>query len=142
MRLARIAMEMEDGGGASSSMQPAAMGYAAAAQAQQHFQPPPFWSTPTPYLFIGFAVVMALIAVALAVLLCSRRKDDEVRRGGEDQIMAVRVQLAPLDREDAVPKVLVVMAGHTSPSFLASAAPLDNKTHVAGAGRDDDGAAV
>ncbi|CAL4970886.1 unnamed protein product [Urochloa decumbens] len=127
MRLARMAMAtMEDGGGASSTTaalaQPAAMGMGY----KRHFQPPPFWSTPTPYLFIGFAVVMALIAVALAVLLCSRRKDDdEGRRGGE--IMAVRV-LAPLDREDAAaPRVLVVMAGHTAPSFLASAAPLAGK---------------
>ncbi|CAL5023502.1 unnamed protein product [Urochloa decumbens] len=135
MRLARMAMAtMEDGGGASSTAalaQPAAMGMGY----ERHFQPPPFWSTPTPYLFIGFAVVMALIAVALAVLLCSRRKDDdEGRRSGE--VMAVRV-LAPLDREDAaVPRVLVVMAGHTAPSFLASAAPLAG--FVAGAPGDDD----
>ena len=118
MRLARIAMAMEDGGGASSSVAPAAM----AADYGRHFQPPPFWSTPTPYLFIGFAVVMALIAVALAVLLCTRRKEDE-GRGAEGEVMAVRV-LAPLGREDAAaPKVLVVMAGHSGPSFLASAAP-------------------
>lgn len=118
MRFARIAMAMEDGGGASSSMvrqQPAAFG---------HAQPPPFWSTPTPYLFIGFAVVMTLIAVALAVLLCSRRKDEEeeeARRRGE--VVSVRV-LTPLDREDAaMPRVVVVMAGDHAPSFLASAVP-------------------
>lgn len=128
MRLARIAMAMEDGGGASSSSvqqmpQPAA---AAAMPAYGRVVPPPFWSTPTPYLFIGFAVVMALIAVALAVLLCSRRKEEEEegrRRAGADVMSVVRV-LAPLDREDAMPKVLVVMAGHSAPSFLASAAPL------------------
>ncbi|KAI4983524.1 hypothetical protein ZWY2020_025390 [Hordeum vulgare] len=86
--------------------------------------PPPFWSTPTPYLFIGFAVVMSLIAVALAVLLCSRRREG----GREDEeavpagMMSVRV-LTPLDRE--VPKVVVVMAGDDMPSFLASATPLD-----------------
>ncbi|CAD6203351.1 unnamed protein product [Miscanthus lutarioriparius] len=34
-------------------------------------EPLPFWLT---YVFSGFAVVMALIAVSLAVLLCSRRK--------------------------------------------------------------------
>ncbi|GJM90472.1 hypothetical protein PR202_ga06753 [Eleusine coracana subsp. coracana] len=113
-------MAMEDGGGASSSMvqqqQPAA--------AFGHAQPPPFWSTPTPYLFIGFAVVMTLIAVALAVLLCSRRKEDEEeearRRGEAREVLSVRV-LAPLDREDA--RVVVVMAGDHAPSFLASAVP-------------------
>jgi hypothetical protein len=120
MRMARLAMAMEDGGGASSTVQ------------QQlhppdfaHAQPPPFWSTPTPYLFICFAAVMSLIAVALAVLLCSRRKEEaEARRRGEGQeVVSVRV-LAPLDREDAaVPRVVVVMAGDHAPSFLASAAP-------------------
>lgn len=124
-RLARIAMAMgEDGGGTSSSSvpQPAA----AAAMAYGRVQPPPFWSTPTPYLFIGFAVVMALIAVALAVLLCTRRKEEEEgRRAGAEAagVMSVVRVLTPLDREDAMPKVLVVMAGHTAPSFLASAAP-------------------
>jgi hypothetical protein len=88
-------------------------------------QPPPFWSTPTPYLFIGFGIVMSLIAVALAVLLCSRHK--EGRREDEEEVivqagmMSVRV-LAPLDRES--PKVVVVMAGDEAPSFLASATPL------------------
>ncbi|WVZ77536.1 hypothetical protein U9M48_025394 [Paspalum notatum var. saurae] len=133
-------MVMEDGGGASSSAvvqaQPVASamaGYAA------RVQPPPFWSTPTPYLFIGFAVVMALIAVALAVLLCSRRKDED---GGADHqasaaVMALHV-LAPLDREDAAaaPKVLVVMAGHSAPSFLASAAPLAGGFDAAANGAD------
>jgi hypothetical protein len=136
MRLARIAMAtMEDGGGASSSsVQPAA----AAAMAYGRVEPPPFWSTPTPYLFIGFAVVMALIAVALAVLLCSRRKEEEEegRRGAEPGVMSVVRVLAPLDREDAMPKVLVVMAGHSAPSFLASAAPFASFTTDS-----DDGAA-
>lgn len=101
-------------GGASSSMLPV--------PAHGRVQPPPFWSTPTPYLFIGFSVVMGLIAVALVVLLCSRRKE---ARGEEEElgpgVMSVRV-LAPLDSE--APKVVVVMAGDDAPSFLASATPL------------------
>jgi len=154
MRLARIAMAMcEDCGGASSSsVQPAA----AAAMAYGRVEPPPFWSTPTPYLFIGFAVVMALIAVALAVLLCSRRKEEEEgRRGAEPGVMSVVRVLAPLDREDAMPKVLVVMAGHSAPSFLASAAPFASFTtdaadgaakppqqHGSGGGKDGKDAAA
>jgi hypothetical protein len=116
MRMARVAMLMDDGGGAPSSVQhPGTMGYGGG-----HAQPPPFWSTPTSYLFIGFAVVMSLIAVALAVLLCSRRKEEEE---GRQEVVSVRV-LAPLDREDAaVPRVVVIMAGDHAPSFLASAAP-------------------
>uniref|UniRef100_A0A0E0CH47 Uncharacterized protein n=1 Tax=Oryza meridionalis TaxID=40149 RepID=A0A0E0CH47_9ORYZ len=111
------------GGAAASTSSVPAMAAAAAVA------PPPFWSTPTPYLFIGFGVVMALIAVALAVLLCTRRKDGGRGVGGEEGgdvvspgMMSVRV-LAPLDRE-APPRVVVVMAGDDSPSFLASATPL------------------
>ncbi|KAL5207826.1 hypothetical protein ABZP36_032261 [Zizania latifolia] len=89
--------------------------------------PPPFWSTPTPYLFIGFGVVMALIAVALAVLLCSRRNEGGGRHGADEEavppgMMSVRV-LAPMDGE-APPRVVVVMAGDDAPSFIASATPL------------------
>ena len=68
---------------------------------------------------------MALIAVALAVLLCSRRKEGRREEDLETAVpagmMSVRV-LAPLDRE--APKVVVVMAGDEAPSFLASATPL------------------
>jgi hypothetical protein len=118
MRMARLAMAMEDGGGASSSSVQPHPDFG-------HAQPPPFWSTPTPYLFICFAAVMSLIAVALAVLLCSRRKEEAAPRRGEGQgVVSVRV-LAPLDREDAaVPRVFVVMAGDHAPSFLAGAAPV------------------
>ncbi|GJM97928.1 hypothetical protein PR202_ga14891 [Eleusine coracana subsp. coracana] len=80
---------------------------------------PSMWHTPTPYLFLGFAFMMGLIAVALLVLICTRRKPSSgsSRRGGDD---AVRV-LVPLDRE---PKIVVIMAGDSAPSFLASARPL------------------
>ena len=120
MRNEAVYMPMNVGGASSSPIVVPAYGSTGGG-----VQPPPFWSTPTPYLFIGFAIVMGLIAVALAVLLCSRRKEG---RREEDQemivpagMMSVRV-LAPLDRE--APKVVVVMAGDDVPSFLASATPL------------------
>ncbi|KAL6603022.1 hypothetical protein ACP70R_043383 [Stipagrostis hirtigluma subsp. patula] len=79
------------------------------------------WRTPTPYLFLGFAVMMGLIAVALLVLICTRRKPSRLRRGpADEEASSVRV-LVPLDRE---PKVVVIMAGDSAPSFLASAKPL------------------
>ncbi|KAL5200227.1 hypothetical protein ABZP36_021430 [Zizania latifolia] len=79
---------------------------------------PGMWRTPTPYLFVGFAVMMGLIAVALLVLVCTRRKPG----GREDEEAAASVKgLAPLDRE---PKVVVIMAGDSAPSFIASAKPL------------------
>ncbi|KAJ0984411.1 hypothetical protein J5N97_002767 [Dioscorea zingiberensis] len=32
------------------------------------------WSSPIPYLFIGLALMMGLIAIALVILVCSHRK--------------------------------------------------------------------
>ncbi|CAN6194179.1 unnamed protein product [Urochloa humidicola] len=99
-------------------------GVAAELMAGSSGRPSP-WRTPTPYLFLGFAFMMGLIAVALLVLICTRRKP--TRRAGaadleaQDASSAARA-LAPLDRE---PKVVVVMAGDLAPSFLARAKPLD-----------------
>ncbi|KAM0831548.1 hypothetical protein ACQ4PT_065449 [Festuca glaucescens] len=78
------------------------------------------WRTPTPYLFLGFALMMGLIAVALLMLVCTRRKPSTgaSRRG---------ILMAPLDRE---PKVVVIMAGDDMPSFLASARPFSCATAV------------
>ncbi|CAL5048821.1 unnamed protein product [Urochloa decumbens] len=92
---------------------------------------PSLWRTPTPYLFLGFAFMMGLIAVALLVLICTRRKPSR-------DLEAQATSLAPLDRE---PKVVVIMAGDLAPSFLASAKPLAFAA-VAGAPPDDGGAAA
>lgn len=80
---------------------------------------PSLWRTPTPYLFLGFATMMALIAVALLALMCARRKaSSSSANGGDEKPASVRV-LVPLDREP--PKVVVVMAGDALPSFIAVA---------------------
>jgi hypothetical protein len=83
------------------------------------------WRTPTPYLFLGFALMMGLIAVALLVLLCTRRKPSGSSRRGSgataESASARGTKMAPLDRE---PKVVVIMAGDQMPSFIASARPL------------------
>jgi hypothetical protein len=83
---------------------------------------PGLWRTPTPYLFLGFAMMMALIAVALLILLCTRRKPSagSSRRGSDAESASARGTMAPLDRE---PKVVVIMAGDHMPSFIASARP-------------------
>jgi hypothetical protein len=86
---------------------------------------PGLWRTPTPYLFLGFALMMGLIAVALLVLLCTRRKPSGSSRRGSgataESASARGTKMAPLDRE---PKVVVIMAGDQMPSFIASARPL------------------
>uniref|UniRef100_A0ACD5UH22 Uncharacterized protein n=1 Tax=Avena sativa TaxID=4498 RepID=A0ACD5UH22_AVESA len=82
------------------------------------------WRTPTPYLFLGFALMMGLIAVALLILVCTRRKPTGSSRRGSGTAAAesasARGTMAPLDRE---PKVVVIMAGDDMPSFIASARP-------------------
>ncbi|KAM3192568.1 hypothetical protein ACQJBY_069656 [Aegilops geniculata] len=95
-------------------------GAPAAAVGHGHGAHPGLWRTPTPYLFLGFALMMGLIAVALLVLVCTRRKPSgSSRRGSAGEDASAR-GMAPLDRE---PKVVVIMAGDDLPSFLASARP-------------------
>ncbi|KAI4971210.1 protein GLUTAMINE DUMPER 6-like [Hordeum vulgare subsp. vulgare] len=87
-----------------------------------HGAHPGLWRTPTPYIFIGFGLMMGLIAVALLVLVCTRRKPSgSSRRGSAAEDASARgISMVPLDRE---PKVVVIMAGDDLPSFLASATP-------------------
>uniref|UniRef100_A0ACD5ZC39 Uncharacterized protein n=1 Tax=Avena sativa TaxID=4498 RepID=A0ACD5ZC39_AVESA len=69
------------------------------------------WRTPTPYLFLGFALMMGLIAVALLILVCTRRKPAGLSRRGTGagaELGSARWTKTPLDRE---PKVVVIMAG-------------------------------
>ncbi|CAN6216239.1 unnamed protein product [Urochloa humidicola] len=85
---------------------------------------PSLWRTPTPYLFLGVAAMMAVIVVALLVLLCTRRRTSsrQLEGAGSEKASPARGLLAPLDRE--APMIAVIMAGERAPSFLASAAPL------------------
>ncbi|RRT57113.1 hypothetical protein BHM03_00012846 [Ensete ventricosum] len=76
------------------------------------------WRTPLPYLFGGLGAMMILIAVALVVLACSHRKS----AGDRDSAAAAASRLpekalvAPLDME---PRFVVIMAGESTPSFVA-----------------------
>ena len=99
---------------------PRHLGCSPAAAAAGHGAHPGLWRTPTPYLFLGFALMMWLIAVALLVLVCTRRKPSGSSRRGSAAEEASARGMAPLDRE---PKVVVIMAGDDLPSFLASARP-------------------
>uniref|UniRef100_A0ACD5ZDI4 Uncharacterized protein n=1 Tax=Avena sativa TaxID=4498 RepID=A0ACD5ZDI4_AVESA len=97
--------------------------HAAAAGHVGHAHHVELWRTPTPYLFLGFALMMGLIAVALLILVCTRRKPTGSSRRGSGagaESASARGAMAPLDRE---PKVVVIMAGDDMPSFLASARP-------------------
>ncbi|KAF8658477.1 hypothetical protein HU200_058930 [Digitaria exilis] len=97
-------------------------GVAAELMAARGGASPSPWRTPTPYLFLGFAVMMGLIVVALLVLICTRRRSSSSRAAAGEKAPSVRGVLVPLDRE--APGVVVIMAGDVLPSFLASAKPL------------------
>ncbi|CAN6220723.1 unnamed protein product [Urochloa humidicola] len=90
----------------------------------------------TPYLFLGFALMMGLIIVALLVLICTRSRSRRQEAGAE-KAASSRGVLVPLDRE--APRVVVIMAGDLAPSFLASAKPLAFAGATAARVAPDDG---
>lgn len=73
------------------------------------------WHTPIPYLFGGFGIIMILIAVALVVLACSHWKSVRARNS-EPSSMSEKPVIVQLDME---PRVVVIMAGDSKPTFLA-----------------------
>ncbi|CAN6163396.1 unnamed protein product [Urochloa humidicola] len=112
-------------------------GVAAELMAARGAVSPSLWRTPTPYLFLGFGVMMGLIIVALLVLICTRRMSSRRREAaaGEQKAASVHGVLVPLDRE--APRVVVIMAGDDLPSFLASAKPLPFTAAGPRAGADE-----
>jgi hypothetical protein len=80
------------------------------------------WQTPIPYLFGGLAVIMGLIALALLALSCSFCKLSRNNQDGDHN---------DLDNKESDPqtkepikayeeKILVIMAGNETPTFLAT----------------------
>ncbi|MED6136143.1 hypothetical protein PIB30_053333 [Stylosanthes scabra] len=90
------------------------------------------WHSPVPYLFGGLAAMLGLVAFALFILACSFWKLTAQSNHQEDQ----QQQQTSLDgnpketdecanKEQVKPyeeKILVIMAGHDMPTFLATPA--------------------
>ncbi|KAI4352321.1 hypothetical protein L6164_006585 [Bauhinia variegata] len=72
--------------------------------------------SPIPYLFGGFALMLALIAVALLILACSFRKGSPSSAPGDEE---KPTQTAKMEGEYE-PKIVVIMAGDTNPTYLAN----------------------
>ncbi|XP_028764743.1 protein GLUTAMINE DUMPER 6-like [Neltuma alba] len=75
----------------------------------------PSLKSPIPYFFGGLAIILTLISVALLILLaCSPREhSSSSSSSAQDQTVDVGGEV------DSEPKIVVVMAGDTNPTFLA-----------------------
>ncbi|KAJ4973510.1 hypothetical protein NE237_006684 [Protea cynaroides] len=78
------------------------------------------WSSPVPYLFVGIAAMVGLIALSLSILACSHWKSSLNSSAGETKEKQSRLASLPTDTE---PKVVVIMAGEDRPTFLAKPVP-------------------
>ena len=87
------------------------------------------WQSPVPYLFGGVAAMLALIAIALLILVCSHWKlsdhSGQGNSGGHDSNTA-SVESGEKNteecRDDIEENVMVIMAWDERPTFLAKPA--------------------
>jgi hypothetical protein len=93
------------------------------------FAKPSLWHTPVPYLFAGIGAMLLLIAVALVLLACSRKKqlhsDVESSTGPKPETCVC--SMSPVERE---PPIFVIVPGETCPSFLAKPTVVNNELFV------------
>ncbi|KAG6491777.1 protein GLUTAMINE DUMPER 5-like [Zingiber officinale] len=92
------------------------------------------WHSPVPYLFGGLAAMLGLIAFALLLLACSywklsRRLEEDVP-GDEGEGKTASEEAAPQPRYEE--KVVVIMAGEETPTYLAT--PISSRASSFGDG--------
>ncbi|KAL1291002.1 hypothetical protein HN51_059550 [Arachis hypogaea] len=90
------------------------------------------WHSPVPYLFGGLAAMLGLIAFALFILACSFWKltaiqsndhEEEEQERSMERNLATKEADEGTNKEQVKPyedKILVIMAGHDKPTFLAT----------------------
>ncbi|CAL0325596.1 unnamed protein product [Lupinus luteus] len=90
-------------------------------------QPHSSWHSPVPYLFGGLATVLALIAFALLIIICSYWKlklSGHLRHHGEQDRDVEAGTAKNIDnykpQKPYEDKILVIMAGQEKPTFLAT----------------------
>ncbi|KAK4279939.1 hypothetical protein QN277_011634 [Acacia crassicarpa] len=86
------------------------------------------FKSPIPYLFGGLALTLSLIAIALLMLVCSNRNQSlppSNSSGCDDEEGKVGASKTTSDSE---PKILVIMAGHSNPTYLAKPLPSSSST--------------
>ncbi|XP_047949278.1 protein GLUTAMINE DUMPER 5-like [Salvia hispanica] len=77
------------------------------------------WNSPIPYLFGAIALVMGVVALALLVLACSYKRSSS----GEESSTQKSVKEAPALQPEMEPRIVVIMAGETNPTYLAKPIP-------------------
>ncbi|CAL5362471.1 unnamed protein product [Camellia sinensis] len=76
------------------------------------------WNTPLPYLYGGLGVVLGVIAFCLLILLCSCKKTSQPIETQEIPVQSLA---------DETTKIMVVMAGHDHPTYVAKPLSFNNK---------------
>ncbi|MED6205775.1 hypothetical protein PIB30_020903 [Stylosanthes scabra] len=78
-------------------------------------------SSPIPYLFGGLAFMLGLIAMALMLLACSYHNQQY-----SSSSTAPAKTTTEKEAEDSEPKIVVIMAGDSNPTYLAK--PISSST--------------
>ncbi|KAK9278320.1 hypothetical protein L1049_027885 [Liquidambar formosana] len=85
------------------------------------------WHTPTPYFFCGLLVMFGVIGVASLIQSFSLRKPSSESwtrmsesSSGDTVEKPKQFMIAPADAE---PKIVVIMAGDETPTYLANPVP-------------------
>ncbi|KAF3332153.1 protein GLUTAMINE DUMPER 5-like protein [Carex littledalei] len=71
------------------------------------------WRSPAPYLLLSIAIIMAIIAVALIMLICTHRKSSN-----GDSLSSIEKAVVQVST-DSYPQIVIIMAGDDTPSFVA-----------------------
>ncbi|CAA2987065.1 GLUTAMINE DUMPER 4-like [Olea europaea subsp. europaea] len=88
------------------------------------------WNSPTPYLFGGFALMLGLVAFALIILACSYRKSSSAGESSNDAEEKPAKAVDRVLQPEMEPRIVVIMAGETIPSYLAKPAVAASTCHT------------
>ncbi|XP_062016891.1 protein GLUTAMINE DUMPER 1-like [Rosa rugosa] len=87
------------------------------------------WRSPMPYLFGGLALMLGLVAVALLILACSyRRTSSNSTSSGREDGKPTSRGVDDIEAAEPEPKILVIMAGEKTPTYLAH--PISSSTRL------------
>ncbi|KAJ1435423.1 hypothetical protein SESBI_04930 [Sesbania bispinosa] len=70
--------------------------------------------SPIPYLFGGLALMLSVIAIALLIIACSYRKQQYSSSSGDEEKQPSNKVMVDME-----PKIVVIMAGESNPTYLA-----------------------